>query len=103
MARSRDRVVGRPPALPSRWQPYTVLSASASLPLSDAEAFELIAEQIECGCPISEIPLKKPAGDKGFVMKFAVGTQVIYAKFQVKRVFIARSFHIDFPGGNDDD
>lgn len=103
MARSRSRVVGRPPAMPSRWQPHTVLSAHARLPLSDAEAFELIAEHLEGGCAIQEIELRKPPGDRGYVLKFNLGSQVVYAKFQVKSVFIARSFHVDFPGGNDDD
>lgn len=100
MARARTRIVGLPPKFPSRWQPRTVLSATTNLPLSDAEAFELLAQKIESGWPVRQIPLRQPPGDRAYVLKFMIGTQAIYAKFQVKSVFVGRSFHIDEPGGD---
>jgi hypothetical protein len=104
MARDRfSRKVGQPPAFPSRWQPGSIVRGELQLPMNDASAFELIAERLEAGDQIMACLLRRPAGEKAYVIKIQVEHQLVYIKFQVKKVFIGRSFHLDCPGGSSDD
>lgn len=95
MARARTRIVGRWPTYPADWKPQTVVSPASDLPMGDREAFEMIACQVESGCPLETLILRQPAGEMAYVLKFRLGSQRLYAKFQLKQMFIGRSFHLD--------
>lgn len=81
---------------PIDWSPHNVLSPKSGFPLSDNDAWHLIAEFIESGHPIEKIKLTQPAGETGYVMLidgFNKEPQ-IYVKLQLFGDYVlARSFH----------
>lgn len=65
---------------------------------NDETAWELIVQKLEEGHPVEEIELKKPPGEKGYVMKIQLEPDqpLLYVKLQMGsgKIF-GRSFHYD--------
>lgn len=97
--RPRSRSVGRPPATPSDWRPFTVANVeSISGTYTDQSAWELIAALLTRGEPVYCIKLEKPPGRTGFVMKPRMpGGKTLYIKLQLgSGTVIGRSFHYSY-------
>lgn len=82
---------------PVRWEPSKVTNPVVGVPFSRRECWYFIEKLLREGHPIEVITLKKPLGEKGYVMLFEQETgQDIYIKLQLgkgqQRLF-GRSFH----------
>lgn len=97
--RPRFRDSAFSPGVPTKWQPNRVRNpAGSSLwpHFSDGAAWELIADKLEAGHDVEVVPLRKPAGATGYVMKIWLGPDepLLYVKLQLGRSkVIGRSFH----------
>jgi hypothetical protein len=81
---------------PVVWKPYEVINPQCGIPFTDITAWHFIADQIEQGCPIAEIVLKKPPGEIGYELQIlgAEGCPAIYVKIRIKHGrILGRSFH----------
>ena len=83
---------------PTEWRPHTVLDPRSGNPFTDAGAWDYVVEQLDAGCAIGTVVLRKPPGKTGYVLKLPghPGQPLIYVKLQLGsgRV-IGRSFHDD--------
>ena len=81
---------------PSDWRPTQVTNPKTNEYFTEVSAWEFIVERLEEGHPIEVIPLRKPPGKKGYVIKVKTGIEpeLIYIKLQLARsVVFGRSFH----------
>ena len=83
---------------PTDWRPTEVRNPDGILDeyFTDAAAWEFIATRLEAGEDVEVIPLRKPQGAKGFVMKIELQPNLprLYVKLQMgARGIIGRSFH----------
>jgi hypothetical protein len=83
---------------PSRWEPTSVSDPATSETLTDAGAWEFIADLIEDHCAIELVQLREPPGTIGYVMKVEIGRakQQLYIKVTLNKkrtAVIGRSFH----------
>ena len=63
---------------------------------TNAGAWELIASELEAGCEVKTVALRKPSGAKGYEMliELAPGEPPVYIKVQLGAgKVIGRSFH----------
>jgi hypothetical protein len=103
--RPRSRSVGKPPAAPSDWKPFTVANDdSFSGTFSDQSAWDFIGELLAAGEPVRCIRLRVPPGRKGFVMKPTLADgRVLYIKLQLgSGAVIGRSFHYSYDEHNEE-
>jgi hypothetical protein len=86
-----------PRDLPCNWTPTQVTNPAAmGICFTDISAWNFIVEAAESGCPIEEITLDVPKGEKGYVMKIKLEENVpeVYIKVQFKNNnILGRSFH----------
>jgi hypothetical protein len=84
------------PDEPVVWKPTEVLNPSCDLPFTDISAWHFIADQIEAGCSVEVVILRKPPDELGYEMRFqgAPHQPQIYIKVRLhgKRI-VGRSFH----------
>ncbi len=86
----------RSPEMPCRWVPTTVTNPEVDMPFDDISAWHKIADLAEDGCPLEEVALEQPRGEKAYVMIIQLDAALpnLYIKVQVKGQFIfGRSFH----------
>lgn len=99
LARRADaRKVDWSPTSPTVWQPSTVRNPNGILDqyFTTSSAWEFIAEQLEAGCEVTTVELRKPLGKKAYVLKIKVdaNTPMIYVKVQLgSGTILGRSFH----------
>ncbi len=94
----RLRHIGRSPNRPSRWQPEHVQNPDDdNRGFTDAGAWQLVASKLECGHRVEIVPLRRPAGATGYVMKLRLDSSnhpVLYVKLELHRGYVfGRSFH----------
>ena len=95
---ARTRTTAFTSQRPTDWQPTQVRNPDGILDeyFTDAAAWEFIATRLEAGEEVEVIPLRKPRGAKGFVMKIKLQSDrpKLYVKLQMgARGIIGRSFH----------
>jgi hypothetical protein len=97
--RARDKNVRTfefDPDEPVVWKPTEVLNPSCDLPFTDISAWHFIADQLESGCSVKVVILRKPPKELGYEMRFpgAPRQPQIYVKVRLhgKRI-VGRSFH----------
>ena len=83
---------------PSNWEPDHVRNPKGEFEsfFTDSSAWELIAEQLEAGCEVEEVRLRKPPGKNAYVLKVDLGANEskLYIKVQLgSGKIIGRSFH----------
>ena len=96
--RPNSRKVDWSDASPTDWQPSTLRNPKVILdqyftPLS---AWEFIAEQLEAGCEVEVVELRKPPGKNAYVMKIEIDQDLprVYIKVELRSGKIwGRSFH----------
>lgn len=99
LARRKDaRITDFSHDRPTDWRPGQVRNPAGLLDthFTDAAAWELIASRIEDGHALEIVPLDKPQGAKGYVMKIALepAQPELYIKLQLgSGKIIGRSFH----------
>lgn len=90
---AKGRILG----FPRDWRPHAVPNpANPAFPLTDASAWELIADYLESGKPYYEIPLQTPSGAMAICFEtLIVEPPLIYVKVQIgaRNMAIGRSFH----------
>lgn len=96
--RSKSRIVEFSPERLADWRPNDVINPDGVLDryLTDAAAWEFIADKLEQMHPVEVLNLEKPAGAKGYVMKIDLdeNTPLLYVKLQLGAgKIIERSFH----------
>ena len=94
--RKGSRIVPRSPQMPCHWVPTTVTNPEVDMPFDDISAWHKIADLAEEGCPLEEVTLEQPQGEKAYVMIIQLDPALpnLYIKVQVKGQFIfGRSFH----------
>jgi hypothetical protein len=71
------------------------------VPFTSAGAWEFIADTLDKGVPLYEVPLDKPPGTTGFYFTIEVCGVTVYVKLQLGngKVF-GRSFHCAEKGGS---
>lgn len=91
----RCRTSAFTPRAPTEWQPHAVLDENDE-PFTDAGAWDLVADLLECGYPIRSVVLRHPPGKRAYEMIVSLTPRPleIYIKLQMGsgRV-IGRSFH----------
>ena len=98
--RARSRKSRTKEFLPERpvvWKPWEVRNPNGILDswFTDMTAWGFIADRIEDGETVEVVPLCKPKGAKGYVMKIELGSQVVYVKLQLTASkVVGRSFHL---------
>ena len=99
LARRKDaRITDFSQDRPTDWRPGQVRNPAGLLDthFTDAAAWELIASRIEDGHALEIVPLDKPRGATGYVMKIALEPEQpeLYVKLQLASgKIIGRSFH----------
>jgi hypothetical protein len=81
---------------PVVWKPTEVVNPECGLCFTDIGAWHFIADQVERGCDIYEVELRKPPQTTGYELHLpgAPGNPPIYIKFRlVQREIRGRSFH----------
>jgi hypothetical protein len=96
--RPKSRHVQWTPESPTDWQPSSVRNPKGILDqyFTPSSAWEFIAEQLEAGCEVEVVEIRKPPGKKAYVMKIEVDENLarVYVKFEHKSGKIwGRSFH----------
>lgn len=88
---------GRALGFPRDWRPHTIPNpAYPAIPLTDAGAWELIADYLESGKAFYEMPLQNPPGARAIYFEIQiVDPPLVYVKVQVgaRNMAIGRSFH----------
>jgi hypothetical protein len=81
---------------PTHWAPREVTCPETGQAFTPAGAWEFVVEKLKNGEPIEMIPMDRPPGAKGYVMKCAgVAGQIIYIKLQLGNDCVfGRSFHL---------
>lgn len=89
------------PDRPNDWRPRTVRNADGLLEdyFTDESAWNLIAEKLDEGHPVTTVKLETPRGSTGYVMVIDLESGVrLYIKLQLSRDrVIGRSFHESEP------
>ena len=83
-------------ARPTKWHPHQVINPASGAPFTNAGAWELIAAKLESGHDVEAVPLWKPAGETGYVMKIEIDPAAprLYVKVQLRaEKILGRSFH----------
>lgn len=83
---------------PTKWWPGKVRNPEegGDTCFTNEGAWELIAEQLEAGCEVDEIKLRKPPGNRAYVMMIDLleSKRMLYVKLELERGKIfGRSFH----------
>ena len=81
---------------PVIWKPTEVVNPESGIPFTAITAWHFIADQVEAGCKITPVVLRKPPGEIGYELDLpgADGCPRIYVKLSIKRGrVIGRSFH----------
>lgn len=81
---------------PTKWQPDQVINPESGIPFTKAGAWEFIAQTLESGCLITEVEMRKPPNEVGYVVEvdLIAGSPRLYIKLQISRgKVIGRSFH----------
>jgi hypothetical protein len=81
---------------PTVWKPTEVLNPNCEFPFTDLSAWHFIADQLEAGCAVQVVKLRKPPNELGYEMRFpgASGQPQIYVKVRLHgHRIIGRSFH----------
>lgn len=81
---------------PTVWNPTQVLNPECEIPFTHITVWHFIADQLEAGCAVTEVALRKPPGETAYEMtlKGAPGQPRIYVKVQLRNQGIyGRSFH----------
>ena len=86
---------------PTDWRPQTVRKpgVSADRYFTDQTAWDWIANQLESGCEVFEVELRKPRGKKGYVLESLLDPSEppLYVKLELQsRKVIGRSFHYSY-------
>jgi hypothetical protein len=84
------------PEEPVVWKPTEVLNPTCDLPFTDISAWHFIADQLEAGCAVQVVILRKPPNELGYEMRFpgAARQPQIYVKVRLHgHRIIGRSFH----------
>jgi len=80
---------------PVVWKPTEVLNPNCDLPFTDISAWHFIAEQLESGCSVEVVTLRKPPNELGYEMRFpgALRQPQIYVKVRLhgKRIEVEAS------------
>ena len=82
---------------PVDWRPGEVRNPNGILDLcfTDITAWGFIADRLEDGETVEVVPLRKPKGARGYVMKVELGPEVVYVKLQLTTSkVVGRSFHL---------
>jgi hypothetical protein len=81
---------------PTVWNPTQVLHPECGIPFTDITAWHYIAEQLDKGCDVTQVCLRKPAGHIGYELDLegAAGHPRIHVKVRLYKDKIkGRSFH----------
>jgi hypothetical protein len=84
---------------PTEWQPNSVVSPLSGLSFTESSAWDFVADLLECGTPMVEVDLDKPAGKKGYEMVVQLSkTSSLYIKLMSHKGggVHGRSFHPDY-------
>lgn len=84
------------PKEPAVWRPTQVINPECGIPFSDTSAWHFIADQVEAGCHIQQVTLRKPPGVIAYEI-FLPGAEsqpAIYVKVCLRgNRILGRSFH----------
>lgn len=88
------------PTMPTHWSPQHVRHPETGDAFTDPGAWSFVKELLEAGHPVEVIPLDKPPGKKGYVLKCdGYSSEKIYIKLQMlSGCVIGRSFHVSVVG-----
>lgn len=94
----RLRHIGRSPSRPSRWKPEHVRNPDDDdRGFTGPGAWQLVASELERGHRVEIVPLRRPEGATGYVMKIRLGSSnrpALYVKLELCRGHVfGRSFH----------
>ena len=81
---------------PTVWKPTEVLNPNCEFPFTDLSAWHFIADQLEAGCAVQVVKLRKPPNELGYEMRFPGASRQpqIYVKVRLHgQRIIGRSFH----------
>lgn len=84
------------PERPTNWRPNTVVNPETGRHFTRSTAWEFIADCAENGCDVEVVPLRKPAGATGYVMKIPLDANRprLYVKVELRSGrILGRSFH----------
>ncbi len=82
------------PERPTEWRPNSIINPEDGQPFTDAGCWELVADHLEAGTPLTEVELRYPPGKKAYEIIVDVGGQDVYVKLQLGAgKVIGRSFH----------
>lgn len=90
------RKEGRRLGWPRDWRPQEVRNPETQEPFTESGAWWFIAEKLEEGHVIEEIPMDDRPGTRGYVMEVDIGSDVppLYVKLQRgSGKVVGRSFH----------
>jgi len=100
--RTKKRIVPRSKERPCDWTPTEVTDPATGQWVTQAGAWEIVAEKLEQGEALSAITLDHPPGRVGYVMKFRLAEDqpLIYVKLELGSGYVfGRSFHENRPKG----
>jgi hypothetical protein len=69
----RSRFVEFDVTEPCVWNPTQVLNPQSNLPFTDITAWHYIADQLEGGCAVCAVCLRKPPGKTGYELRLRGG------------------------------
>lgn len=88
---------GRSLGFPRDWRPHSIPNPDyPAMPLTDASAWEFIADYLESGRPYYEMTLNTPPGATAIYFETLIVEQpLVYVKVQIgaRNTAIGRSFH----------
>ena len=93
------------PRAPTKWHPTSLRHPATGDPFTEDNCWAFVVDAINAGEAVEVIELKRPAGNRGFVMKLAGHDGVvIYVKLQLlDAIVLGRSFHESQVGNGEDD
>lgn len=88
--RKKARVLDKP----NKWRPYEVICPETGTPFTEAVAWEFIAELLDQGEPLEEVPQEQPPGVTAYAMQVALAGETLYIKVRLGAgCILGRSFH----------
>ncbi|HYT89811.1 MAG TPA: hypothetical protein VEL76_13970 [Gemmataceae bacterium] len=79
---------------PSKWRPHEVICPATGEPFTEAGAWEYIADLLDGGHPLEEVPQEQPPGKMAYVMQVLISTETLYIKVRLGAgCILGRSFH----------
>lgn len=92
---SRQRTHAFSKTAPTKWNPEQVINPQTCEVFTEDQAWDFIADLLEDECEIERIPLEKPPGKYGYVIRVDMGEgfSELYIKLQLGPKIIGRSFH----------